>query len=114
MSPRYSPGQILLASLVFSSQVGTKKRPVLVIHDAGDDDLLVAPVTSHVGRTQNDVFLNGWRAVGLRLPSFVRLEKLATVKKTAVVRTLGTLEADDRQQLKAALQRITATVLSAW
>jgi mRNA interferase MazF len=114
VSPRYSPGQILLASLVFSSQLGTKNRPVLVIHDAGDDDLLVAPITSHVGRSQSDVFLNGWQAAGLRLPSVVRLEKLATLQRTAVVRILGTIAAGDRQQVKSALQRVTATVLSDW
>ena len=46
MPERYSPGEILLAALVFTSQAGTKKRPVMVIRDAGADDLLVAPVTS--------------------------------------------------------------------
>jgi len=114
VSPRYSPGQILLASLVFSSQLGTKNRPVLVVHDGGDDDLLVAPITSRVGRSQHDIFLNGWQQSGLRLPSVARLEKLATVEKTAIVRTLGQLLPDDRAQVKLALQRLTATFVSAW
>ena len=114
MSPRYSPGQILLASLVFSSQLGTKKRPVLVIHDGADNDLLVAAVTSHAGRSQHDVILTGWQEAGLRLPSVVRVEKLATIQKTAVVRPLGMLTMADREQVRLALQRLTGTVLSAW
>ena len=44
MAERHSPGEILLASLVFTSQARAKKRPVMVIRDAGDDDLLVVPV----------------------------------------------------------------------
>ena len=75
----YAQRDILLVSMVFSNGTGAKKRPVMVVYDSGDDDLLVAPVTSHTARTDHDVRLNEWQKSGLLLPSIVRLEKLATV-----------------------------------
>ena len=51
MPQLHSPAEILLAALVFTSQAGAKKRPVMVIRDTRDDDLLVAPVTGQ-GRTR--------------------------------------------------------------
>ena len=64
MAERHSQGEILLAALVFTSQAGAKKRPVMVIRDAGDDDLLVAPTTGQAARVAYDVVLNDWGAPG--------------------------------------------------
>lgn len=75
MSPRYSPAQILLAARILES-TRDEEPPRVVVHDGGDDDLLVAPITSRVGRSQHDIFLNGWQQSGLRLPSVARLENL--------------------------------------
>ena len=41
-----SPGNVLLVPVMFSNGSGEKKRPVVVVYDSGDADLLVAPVTS--------------------------------------------------------------------
>ena len=114
MSARYSAGDILLASMVFSTQTGTKNRPVLVVYDIGDDDLVVAPVTSHAGRSAQDIFLNDWQQAGLRLASVARLDKLATIEKSTVVRRLGHVTADDRSRLKGALKQWFQSVLTDW
>ena len=95
MARGYAPGDILLAALVFTSQTGTKRRPVMVTRDAGDDDLLVVPVTGQAARVPYDVVLSQWQEAGLRLPSVVRLEKLATIEKTTVLRSLGSPSTDD-------------------
>jgi len=87
--PVYSRGDVLLASLIFTGGQGSKRRPVLVVYDFGDADLLVLPVTSHSARVSAEVVLVEWRAAGLKLPSTVRLEKLATIEKTCVARKLG-------------------------
>ena len=117
MSARYLPGQILLAALaalVFSDQAGTKNRPILVVRDGGDDDLLVAPITSHAGRSTHHVFLTDWQQAGLRLASVARLEKVATIAKRTVVRPLGQISSNDRNQVKPALQRLFNDILSDW
>ena len=102
----FARGDILLVALVFSNQAGTKRRPVMVVYDGGDDDLLVAPVTSHAGRTTFDVSVGQWQQAGLRLPSVVRVEKLATVEKSAIVRQLGRLSAADLVNVETALHRL--------
>src|SRR5271170_5433905 len=87
--PAYKQGEVLLAWLVFSDGQGAKRRPVLVVHDFGDDDLLVAPITSQRARTAADLVLADWKGAGLQLPSTVRAEKLATISKSCVARKLG-------------------------
>ncbi len=112
MPERHSPGEILLAALVFTSQAGTKKRPVMVIRDAGDDDLLVAPVSSQAVRVAHDVILNDWRGAGLRLPSIVRAEKLATIEKGRVLRSLGRASAEDWARVKKSLTQLCDEILA--
>ena len=111
MSERYAPGEILLAALVFTSQTGAKKRPVVVIRDGGDDDVLVAPVSSQAVRVTYDVLLNDWQKAGLRLPSVVRVEKLATIEKATVLRSLGRAGAEDWARVKASLTQLCHEIL---
>ncbi len=114
MAPaRYSRGEILLVSLIFSNQTGLKRRPVMVVYDSGDADLLVVPVTSHGERSVLDVPLLQWQNAGLRLASVVRVEKFATIEKTAIVRPLGRVGAADWPNIEAALRRLWQQILPA-
>jgi mRNA interferase MazF len=107
----FSPGDILLVPVVFSDGSGHKKRPVVIIYDSGDADLLVAPVTSQAARSPCDVPVVNWQRAGLRLPSIVRLEKLATVEKTTVIKRMGQLAPDDWKEMKTALKQLFAEIL---
>jgi len=109
---RFTRGEVLLVSMVFTDGSTAKKRPVLVVFDGGDDDVLVAPVTSHAARSARDVALSQWQQAGLRLPSIVRLEKLATVEKSTVIRRLGRIELDDWASIKPVLDRFFADILA--
>ncbi len=112
MPARHSPGELLLAALALTSQAGVKKRPVMVIRDAGDDDLLVAPVSGQPVRVAYDVGLNDWQRAGLRLPSIVRAEKLATIEKATVVRSLGKTSAADWARVKESLTQLCEEILA--
>jgi mRNA interferase MazF len=114
VNARYSGGEVLLASLVFTDQDGIKKRPVLVVRDGGDNDLLVLPVTSHAVRSSWDIMLTDWREAGLRLPSVVRTEKLATIAKRTVVLELGKLSASDRSRLRIELPKLFESIMAGW
>jgi len=105
-------GEILLVSLVFSSQAGKKRRPVVVVYDSVDADLLVAPITSHVARTSFDVTVTQWQRAGLRLPSVVRVNKLATIEKTTIIRQLGRIAPSDWGSITTALRGFFDQVLS--
>jgi mRNA-degrading endonuclease toxin of MazEF toxin-antitoxin module len=82
-----------------------KRRPVLIITDTGDADLLVVPITSHKSRSAHDVELSDWQAAGLRLPSTARMTKLATVAKITVIRNLGRLSERDLRETRKTLGR---------
>jgi len=109
--PAYKRGEVLLAWLVFSDGQGAKRRPVLVIHDFGDDDLLVVPITSQHARVQTDLILPNWKNAGLKLPSIVRVEKLATIAKSSVVRKLGAISPPESDRVKETLDIIFKQIL---
>ncbi len=108
----YALRDILLVSMLFSDGTDANRRPVMVVYHGGDDGLLVAPVTSHPARTRFDVRLNEWPKAGLRLPSIVRLEKLATVEKSTIVRKLGQVSPEDWENVQPKLKDLFAAILS--
>ncbi len=101
--PAHHPGEVLLAWLVFSDGQGAKRRPVLVVRDFGDEDLLVVPITSQRARVATDLILADWQSAGLKLPSTIRVEKLATIEKSCVARQIGTLSSAELARFKEIL-----------
>jgi mRNA interferase MazF len=108
----HSQGDIPLASLVFSNQAGHKRRPVVVIYDPEDADILVAPVTSHASRRSFDVSVTQWQQAGLRLPSIVRIDKLATIERTTIVRQLGQMSHLDWATATIQLRQLFGKILT--
>ena len=109
--PAHNQGEVLLAWLVFSDGQGAKRRPVLVVHDFGDDDLLVVPITSQHPRVVTDLILLDWKSAGLKLPSTVRVEKLATIEKSCVARKLGVLPSAELVRVKETLAAVFKQIL---
>ncbi len=85
---------------------------MIIVYDSGDADLLVAPVTSQAARSPRDVQMVNWQGAGLRLPSIIRLEKLATVEKSTVVKKMGQLAPDDWEKVKTVLKQFFADILA--
>lgn len=110
-APVHAQGEVLLAWLAFSDGQGTKRRPVLVVHDFGNDDLLVVPISSQPVRVPADVALSEWQRAGLRLPSVVRAEKLATIEKSCVARRLGALPPAELLRIRQALAEVFREIL---
>ena len=109
--PAHNQGEVLLAWLVFSDGQGAKRRPVLVVHDFGDDDLLVVPITSQRDRVVTDLILLDWKSAGLKLPSTVRVEKLATIEKSCVARKLDVLPSAELVRVKETLAAVFKQIL---
>ena len=99
----YSPGNIVLLDYPYTTGGKAKRRPALVVLDSGDADIVVARVTSQIARSSFDVTVVDWAAAGLQLPSIARLDKLLTLEKPLVVRTLGSLSTADRKQIAGVL-----------
>jgi mRNA interferase MazF len=107
---QYSSEEMILLSFPFVDATGTKRRPALVLLDTGDDDIIVARVTSQVARTAFDVEVAEWQQAGLRIPSVVRVHKIATLEKRLIERRLGTLTPNDWAQVRAKIQQLWAAL----
>ena len=107
---RYTAGEILLAELPFTSGTSRKIRPVLVVLDTGDEDVMVAPVTTSPATTPGSVAVSDFREAGLVKPSVVRLHKIATIHKSRTLSRLGQLSPSDFSRAA----RLWRQVFAAW
>lgn len=102
----YQSGSVILLKLPFSDTVTFKLRPVLVLLDTGDDDIIVARITSQITQTVFDFEIIEWQQAGLMRPSVVRLHKINTVEKRLLDRQLGVLQPNDWEKVRQRIQQI--------
>src|SRR5260370_4203498 len=102
----YQPGDVILVKFPYVQAGQSKVPPGLVLIDSGDNDVLVARVTSRPALPPFEVFLAGWQQAGLRAPCVVRLHKQATISKSAVLRSRGHLEQNDRRHVSTLLSKM--------
>lgn len=62
---QFEPGDLVLLALPFTGATGAKQRPALVLLDSGDEDLLVARVTTQRRVSEFDVVSDSRSAAGL-------------------------------------------------
>jgi mRNA-degrading endonuclease toxin of MazEF toxin-antitoxin module len=95
------PDEIYLASFPFGDTAGMKLRPVLTLTEPVGivPEVLVAYISSAIPATllKTDILLDPssseHSATKLRTKSALRLHKLATIHRSAIVRRLGILPA---------------------
>jgi mRNA interferase MazF len=85
-------GTIVLLRFPFTDGISYKRRPALVLKDFEDGDLLVCRITSRIYRSMFDIFLDNWLNFGLRLPSVIRVHKMATLEKDMMETILGQID----------------------
>ncbi|MHC5938642.1 type II toxin-antitoxin system PemK/MazF family toxin [Nostoc sp.] len=90
----------------FSDTVAFKFRPVLLLLDTGDDDVIVAGITSQRTQTLFDFEIIEWQQAGLMRPLVVRLHKINTVEKRLLDRQLGFLQPNDWEKVRQRIQQI--------
>jgi mRNA interferase MazF len=103
---QFETGDVVLLMFPYTAAAGAKQRPALVLLDAGDDDILVARVTTQPATSRFDATILGWSAAGLLAPSTVRLHKLASVEKGLGRRRLGRLRESDWNSARSVLRQI--------
>ena len=77
-------GDVVLLKFPFTDGKSYKRRPALIINDYDDGDIIVCRITSQICETPNDVNITDWGKSGLRLPSVIRVHKMATLEKDLV------------------------------
>jgi len=97
-------GDIVLLKFPFTDGKTSKKRPALVINDFGDGDIIVCRITSQIYNSKQDVYITNWEKYGLKLPSVIRIHKVATLEKNMVELIMGKID----KQLAANVKSIFA------
>lgn len=97
-------GDIVLLRFPFTDQNKSKKRPALVLAYTEDNDIIVYRITSQLYDSTFDFKIEHWEESGLKLPSVIRLHKIATIEQEIVDKKLGRIN----EELVA---RIEATFL---
>lgn len=107
---RYKFGEVVLLQFPFTGGGGYKKRPALILFDRGDADIIVAHVTSQAKTETYDIEIKEWRTAGLRIPSIVRLHKIATFEKTLIDQKIGDLHPSDVAEIKKQIVEILKNI----
>jgi mRNA interferase MazF len=85
----FSFGDIVLLKFPYTNEKKYKKRPALIIFDTRDGDIIVCRITSKLYETKFDFLVEDWKESGLKLPSVVRLHKIATLEKSLIDQKIG-------------------------
>jgi mRNA interferase MazF len=95
----YKFGDLVLVAFPHTSSATIKKRPALVLLDIGDNDMVLAPITSQIRSFQGDLLLQDWKLCGLLMESWVRLAKVSCLEKSQISKHLGHLSSTDKQKV---------------
>ena len=93
-------GAIVLLKFPYADGVACKRRPALVLKDFEDGDILVCRITSKLYKSRYDVYLEEWQTFGLKLPSVVRVHKMATLEKGMVETLMGQIDQPTLSKIK--------------
>lgn len=102
----YSFGDIILIGFPHTDLQGISKRPAVVLYDSGDQDILIARITSQEYTSDTDHRIINWKESGLIAESYIRLSKQATIEKHYVLKQFGAIDASEKERLKAILKRM--------
>jgi mRNA interferase MazF len=100
-------GIIVLLKFPFADGKTYKRRPALIINDFKDGDIIVCRITSQIYKTKNDIYIENWEKAGLRLPSVIRVHKLATLEKDIVEMVMGKIDDSIKHQVRTIISNLT-------
>ncbi len=104
-------GDIVFVPFPFTNLTGIKHRPALVLF-ADANDVTLAFITSVFNaRSAHDLLLQPDAHNRLKVPSLLRLSKLATLERALIVGQIGTLSNADLRRVDAALLTLFAIEL---
>jgi mRNA interferase MazF len=99
-------GDIVLLKFPFTDGKTYKRRPALVITDSDDGDIIVCRITSKIYDSKQDILIDEWKNCGLKLPSVIRVHKIATLEKELVELMIGEIDKSLKIKVKSILANI--------
>jgi mRNA interferase MazF len=100
-------GNVVLLNFPFTDGKTFKRRPALIINDFNDGDIIVCRITSQIYKTKKDIYIENWVKSGLKLPSVIRVHKLATLEKNMVEIVMGEIDDSVKIQVKSIISNLT-------
>lgn len=103
-------GDVVLVPFRFTSGIGEKRRPVVIVsareYNAERADIVAVALTTQMDRSYvGDCLISDWKAAGLPQPSMAK-GVLATIQKGNVERNLGSLTGSEMARLRDSLRQI--------
>ena len=102
--------EIWLVNMPFDEGIGSKPRPALVIDTKGNC-LVVGKMTKHPPRPeyQYEYQMIDWKGAGLRVPTTLRLSKIALLHESSFIHQLGYIQPIDQINVRKILKLILST-----
>src|SRR3989338_5858638 len=94
----YKFGDVVFVAF-YQTDGSKKRRPALVVLDIGDDDIVLAPITTTERKGKGDYRIKDWQRSGLLLDSWARLAKIACLSKSDIFQRLGAFTVYDKKQI---------------
>jgi mRNA interferase MazF len=108
---RYEFGDVLLVQFPFTNQTAFKQRPAVVVSNRGHNDarpdVIIMAITSQLrpAASFGDVLIEEWKGAQFLKPSAIK-PVIATVERSIIRRSLGSLQPVDQAALRVMLQSI--------
>ena len=100
-------GDIVLLKFPFTDGKTYKRRPALIINDFDDGDIVVCRITSQIYKTNCDIYIDDWEKSGLKLPSVIRIHKLATLEKDMAESIMGKVDIVTKNKIRTIISKLT-------
>jgi mRNA interferase MazF len=104
---KLSFGDIVILKSPFTYGYTFKRRPALIINDFIDGYIIVCRITSRIYNMKNDIFIDDGENSGLKLPSVIRVYKLATLEKDMVELIMGQIDNQTKEKVRKIISKLT-------
>jgi len=104
-------GKVVLIPFPFTNLTATKLRPALVLFE-GERDVVVAFISSRVPEepAPTDITINEnhpeFKLTGLKVPSVIRLDKVATISKDLILGEIGEIGVKLKKEINKKLTEV--------
>ncbi len=111
-SSNFEQGDLVVANLIFSEQIGAKRRPALVISNSKfnreSDDLILLKITSQGSKTKYDVLLTSkdLEKGRLKTESHIMVDNPVTTYKKLIETKIGKISKQKLKEVKGKIKEL--------
>jgi mRNA interferase MazF len=99
-------GSVVLIPFPFTDLTGSKVRPAVVL-TSNEQDVTICFITSELKwKTEHDVFVFPSASSGVKVPSLIRVGKIATIDTSLVLGLLGELSNSEITEINNGLKNL--------